>query len=170
MRKPVYQGAIVDLGIESVSLPNGHTVALEIVRHPGGAGVLAMDGNDCICLIRQFRHAAGGWLWEIPAGKIDPGETPESTAQRELQEEAGVRAGQWQSLGFIFATPGFCTERIYLYFARDLQPVSTLHHDHEVIEIHWLPREQVLAMCRDGEIQDAKTLCAIYAANAALQV
>ncbi len=162
-RRSVYQGQVVDLGLETVELPNGHRAELEIVRHPGGAAVLAQDAQDRLCLIRQYRHAAGGWLWEIPAGKIDPGETPATTAHRELQEEAGVSAGHWRDLGFIFSTPGFCTERIYLYQATLLQPVATEHHHHEVIEVHWLSREQVLAMCRAGEIQDAKTLCAIYA-------
>ncbi len=165
MRQTIYQGSVVDLGLEDVALPGGETITLEIVRHGGGAAVLALDDQQRICLLRQYRHAAGGWLWEIPAGKIDPGEAPEITARRELEEEAGVSAAHWRSLGFVYSTPGFCTERIYLYAASGLCPVPPRHHCHEVIEVHWLPWPQVQAMCRQGEIQDAKTLCALFAAG-----
>ena len=95
----IHEGRAVHLDLERVLLPNGHEVELEIVRHPGGAAVVAVDGGDRVCLLRQYRHAAGGWLWELPAGKLDEGEPPLTTARRELAEEAGVGAAEWTPLG-----------------------------------------------------------------------
>ena len=91
-REPLFQGRVVDVAVETVELPNGRRVELEVIRHPGGAATVALDEQERVCLLRQFRHAGGGWLWELPAGKIDPGEEPLATARRELEEEAGVRA------------------------------------------------------------------------------
>ncbi len=165
-RRTVFRGRIVEVGIEDVTLPNGRDTALEIIRHPGGAAAVALDAEDRVCLLRQYRHAAGGWLWELPAGKIESGEPPLVTARRELAEEAGLAADDWTDLGRLHSSPGVFTEMIYLYLARDLQ---TLGHDHdtdEVIEIHWLPLEQALAWCLSGEITDAKTLVGLYRAAA----
>ncbi|HEY9199209.1 MAG TPA: NUDIX hydrolase, partial [Gammaproteobacteria bacterium] len=139
MRKSIYQGSVVDLGVESVQLPDGRAVDLEIVRHPGGAAVVALDEDRGICLLRQYRHAAGGWLWELPAGKLDPGEDALTTAQRELEEEAGLRAQSWQPLAQVLSTPGFCDEIIHLFLARGLQQVQARPQEHECIEIHWRP-------------------------------
>ncbi len=163
-RKPVYQGDVVDLGIETVTLPNNRTLQLEVVRHPGGAAVVALNDAGQVCLLRQYRHAAGGWLWELPAGKIDQPETPQHTARRELREEAGVEADDWLSLGSFFSTPGFCDERIYLYQARTLTHTATEHHPHEVIEIHWIDCRQALEWIRTGEIVDGKTLLGLLLA------
>ena len=146
------------LDLDTVTLPNGKTLDLEIVRHPGGAAIVAMDDDGQVCLLRQYRYASGGWLWELPAGKLDPGEAPHATARRELQEEAGVQAARLQSLGDIIVTPGFCDETIYLYLARELTPVSAQPEQHEVIEIHWVPFEQALAWVYDGTLRDAKTM------------
>jgi len=165
-RRPIYRGKVVDLGLEAVELPNGATVELEIVRHPGGAAAVALDEQDRVCLLRQYRHAAGGWLWELPAGKIDPGETPLGTARRELAEEAGVASDDWTDLGFMLSSPGVLTEVIYLYLARGLKPVAQNHEAHEVIEIHWLPLRQVLDWCVDGAITDSKTLIGLFRAEA----
>jgi len=88
----VFTGRVIEVNIERVELPNGTTASLEIIRHPGGAAVLALDAETRVCLLRQFRHAAGGWVWELPAGKIDNREPPLQTAQRELEEEAGMAA------------------------------------------------------------------------------
>ena len=91
-QKKLYQGKVIELYLEQVILPNGVPAELEIVRHPGGAAVVAIDIENRICLLRQYRYAAGGWIWELPAGKLDPGEAPLVTAQRELEEEAGLCA------------------------------------------------------------------------------
>ncbi|MHB8766217.1 MAG: NUDIX hydrolase [Deferrisomatales bacterium] len=158
----------MDLGLEEVELPDGRSLELEVVRHPGGAAVVAVDAQGRVCLVRQWRHAAGGWLWEVPAGKLDPGENPLETARRELEEEAGARAGAWQSLGAVLMTPGFCDEVIHLYLARDLTPVPTRHGAHELIEVHWVPFADALEWARSGELRDAKTVIALFRAAARL--
>ena len=157
-RKTIYQGRLVQLDLDTVTLPNGKTLDLEIVRHPGGAAVAALDDDGRVCLLRQYRHASGGWLWELPAGKLDPGEAPQAAARRELREEAGVQAARWQALGDIIVTPGFCDETIYLYLARELTHVTARPEQHEVIETHWVPFEQALDWVYDGTLRDAKTM------------
>jgi ADP-ribose pyrophosphatase len=161
----VYEGQIVRLGIESLTLPNGEPLELEIVRHPGGAAVVALDENRRVCLLRQYRHAAGGWLWELPAGKIEQDETPRATAARELEEEAGLRAEHWQKLGVVLMTPGFCDEAIHLYLAGQLSPVMTQPERHELIEIHWLPFSAAIGQVHQGTIHDAKTMLGLLLAE-----
>jgi ADP-ribose diphosphatase len=161
----VYEGRVVRLGIESLTLPNGVPLELEIVRHPGGAAVVALDEDLRVCLLRQYRHAAGGWLWELPAGKLELNEEPQATAARELEEEAGLRAGRWQKLGVVLMTPGFCDEAIHLYLAGQLTPVTTQPERHELIEIHWLPFSTALAQVGDGTIHDAKTMLGLLLAE-----
>ncbi|GMQ86942.1 MAG: NUDIX hydrolase [Gammaproteobacteria bacterium] len=157
-RKSLYKGEVVDLGLERVTLPNRQTMQLEVVRHPGGAAIVTLDNDNRVCLLRQYRHAAGGWLWELPAGKIDSPESPQHTAQRELQEEAGLIAKDWLMLGSFLSTPGFCDERIYLYLARNLTNTCTDHQAHEVIEVHWIEFQQALEWVHTGEIVDGKTM------------
>jgi ADP-ribose pyrophosphatase len=166
-RKPIYRGDVVNLGLETVTLPNQRTLELEVVRHPGGAAVVAVDDYR-VCLLRQYRHAAGGWLWELPAGKIDPQETPEQTARRELQEEAGLTASEWRHLGGFLSTPGFCDEKIDLYLAHNLDPTAADCHPHEVIEVHWIDFEQALEWAANGEIIDGKTIIGLLLAKAYL--
>lgn len=158
----VYRGKIIDLCLEHVTLPNGAAAELEIVRHPGGAAVVALDPENRVCLLRQYRHAAGGWLWELPAGKLDPGEPPLATARRELQEEAGLHAARWESLGKIISSPGVFTEVVHLFLARDLSRVPANAEAHEVFEVHWVPFAEALAQARTGEITDAKTLAGLF--------
>lgn len=165
----IYRGKIIELDVEQVELPNGRRAELEIVRHPGGAAVVALDGQGRVCLLRQYRHAVGDWLWELPAGKIDAGEGPDVTACRELQEEAGVRAGHWTPLGRIVSSPGVFTEIVYLYLARDLEPVSVACEDHEVFEVHWFPFEAALQWARDGTLLDGKSVIALLRAGYTLQ-
>lgn len=164
-RRTLYTGQVVDLGLENVELPNGEHLELEVVRHPGGAAVVAHDREGRICLLRQYRHAAGGWLWELPAGKIEHSENPEHTAQRELQEEAGLTASHWESLGTILTTPGFSDEKIHLYLARDLQATDTDRHIHEVIEVHWVSYSEALDQITHGDIIDAKTMLGLMLAK-----
>lgn len=165
-RRPIYKGTVVDLGIEQFTLPDGRPHELEIVRHPGGAAVVAINESHALCLLRQYRHAAGGWLWELPAGKLETHEQPLSTAQRELEEEAGLTARHWRSLGEVITTPGFCDEVIHLYLASDLTSTATDHQDDELIECHWVPWQQAMQWAARGEIRDAKTLLGIYRAAA----
>lgn len=160
-QKTIYAGKIIRLTLDTVLLPNGATAELEIVHHPGGAAVVALDAENRVCLLRQYRHAAGGWLWELPAGKLDNDEAPLLCAQRELEEEAGMQAADWQSLGKIVSSPGVFTEVIHLYLARALSAVPTRMEEHEVIEVHWLPWARAQQMAQAGEIEDAKTLAGL---------
>src|SRR5579862_1541331 len=112
-----FRGRVVTVTTDHVVLPNGHHAELEVVRHPGGAVVAAVDGENRVCLLRQYRYVADGWLWELPAGKLEPHEAPLLTAQRELTEEAGVRAAHWESLGLTLSSPGVFAERLHLFLA-----------------------------------------------------
>lgn len=127
--------------------------------------MVALNDANLVCLLRQYRHATGGWLWELPAGKIDPPEIPQHTARRELREEAGLEAADWLPLGSFFSTPGFCDERIYLYQASALTYTATEHHPHEVIEIHWIDYRQALEWVRNGDIVDGKTMLGLLLAR-----
>jgi len=161
----VFQGRVIRLNVETVTLPNGEIAELEIIHHPGGAAVVALDGSNRLCLLRQFRHAVGGWLWELPAGKLDGGEAPIACAQRELQEEAGCTAREWQPLGRIISSPGVFTEVVHLFLARGLEAVASAAEAHEVFEVHWIDWRDALAMVERGEIEDAKTLVGLMRAT-----
>lgn len=167
---PIYTGRVIQVNIERVRLPNDEVADLEIMHHPGGAAVVAVDENERVCLLRQFRHAAGGWLWELPAGKIDNREPPTQTAHRELEEEAGMQAAEWRSLGEYLSSPGVFTEVIHLYLARKLTPVAMRPEAHEVFEVHWRPFRDVLAMAYGGELRDGKSLVGVFRAAEALNV
>ncbi len=170
MARQIYSGRIVDLWVERVTLPNGTTVDLELMHHPGASAVAAIDEANRVVLLRQYRHAAGGYLWELPAGVLDsPAELPERCAARELREEAGLDARELRHLGTIFTTPGFCDERIHLFLARGLTDTGHGHEPDEVIaEIARRPLPEALAMIRRGEIVDGKTIAGLHLAAAAL--
>ncbi len=167
MIQKLYSGKVVSLTLEQVTLPNGEEIELEIVRHPGGAAVVALDDAGRVCLLRQYRHAAGGWLWELPAGKLDTGEPPEATARRELAEEAGVAARDWRGLGKVVSSPGVFTEVVHLYLARRLAPAAAAREHGEVFETHWVPLEEAVARALSGEITDGKTVIGLLRAAAA---
>jgi ADP-ribose pyrophosphatase len=158
----IYKGRVVDLRLEEITLPNHITVTLEMVRHPGAAAIVALDDEHAVTLVRQFRHAADGFIWEIPAGKLDAGEKPAVCAARELQEEVGLRAGKWVQLGTIFTAPGFCDERIHLFLARGLTRVEQQLDYDEVLSVTQVPLPHALEMIRLGEIQDAKSIAGLY--------
>jgi ADP-ribose pyrophosphatase len=160
-RKTVYPGRTVHLDLERVELPNGATHEFEIVHHPGAACVVPFVTRDDVLLLRQFRHAAGRWLVEAPAGKLDPGEPPESCARRELEEETGHVAGRLTSLGFIHVSPGFCDEVIHLFAAEDLAPGRACVEESECLELLRVPFAEALDMAHDGRITDAKTIAAL---------
>lgn len=167
-RREIYKGRIIALYRDEVELPNGHSVELEIVHHPGAAAIVAVDAQGEVALLRQYRHAAGGYIWEVPAGTLAPGESPAACASRELREEAGLVAAVWTALGSILTTPGFCDERIHLFLARELRDdAQQLDHD-EVLSVSRVPLRRALAMVRAGEIEDAKSIAALYRAAAEL--
>lgn len=157
----LYRGRLIDLGLERINVAK-RGLNLEIVRHPGGAAVVAVNDRHHICLLKQYRHAAGGWLWELPAGKLEPGESPETTARRELLEEAGVHCDQLTSLGTLLPTPGFCDERIHLYYTRASAMTAPSPQANEWFTVHWIAIDQLRRQLRAGEINDAKTLIGLY--------
>jgi 8-oxo-dGTP pyrophosphatase MutT (NUDIX family) len=168
-RRPVLRLGVVDVGVESAELPNGVTVDLAVIRHPGASAIVAIDAAGAIPLLTQYRHAFGGWLKEIPAGCINAGETPRACAERELREEAGVVGARWDQLGTIVTIPSFCDERISLFLARDLTAAEReLDHD-EVINVDRVPLEEALRMVSRNEIIDAKTIVALHLTREFLQ-
>ena len=160
----IYTGRVLQLNVERVRLPNGSVADLEIAHHPGGAAIVAIDDQQRVCLLYQFRHAAGGWIWELPAGKIDNKEPPFETAQRELIEEAGMTAIRWQSLGDCVSSPGVFTEVIHLYLATGLTAVEMAPEEHEVFRVEWRPFAEAVKMAQSGEIRDGKTIVGLFRA------
>jgi ADP-ribose pyrophosphatase len=158
-----YSGRIIDLDVDTVKFPDGSMGQLEMIRHPGAAAVVPFldppgAADPRVLLLRQFRHAADGFLWEVPAGRLEPGEAPEACARRELQEEVGMTAGRIVPLVPILTTPGFTDELIHLYAAHNLSPVPTAREPDEFMEVHEVRWSEVGRRIRRGEIRDAKTL------------
>ena len=161
--KNIYKGKVVVLNVETVTLPNGATVDLEVIRHPGAAAIVPIKDDGTVILIRQFRHAAGGFIYEIPAGKLHPGEDPRDCAARELEEEIGYRASSFELLSSIFTAPGFADEVIHIYKGTGLtKGRQKLDHD-EVLTVVELPIEKAIAQIRDGAIRDGKTIVGLQA-------
>ncbi len=164
--KQIKRGFQVRVNTERVTLPNGTELMLDVVPHPGAAAVVPFVSDTEVLLIRQYRHATGGTLLEVPAGKIDPGEGPERCAVRELQEEAGRRAGRLESLGWIWTSPGFTDERIFLFAAFELETVPSQPAEDELIEPLILSLADALDRVWRGELTDAKScLALIHAAR-----
>lgn len=120
----VHRGRVVTVRVDDVRLPDGQILVREVVDHPGAVVVAALDVHGYVTLVRQYRHAVGEWLLELPAGTLEPGEEPLQTAMRELREEAGLVAGRWDRLGTFFSSPGFLREEMHAFLARDLQSVA----------------------------------------------
>lgn len=166
--RAVFSGRVIDVSVDTVTLPDGATVDLEIIRHPGGAAAAAVNERNEICLLRQYRHALGRWLWELPAGKLDGGEQPLACARRELEEEAGVVASDWRALGGVVSSPGVFTEIVHLFLATGLSGVAARPETGEVFEIVWLPLDEAARRAVAGEIDDGKTIAGIWRAQAQL--
>ena len=166
-----FRGRIIRVTTDEVLLPNGQRALLEVVHHPGGAAAVALDDEQRVCLLRQYRYVADGWLWELPAGKLEPHEPPLATAQRELAEEAGVSAQYWRSLGICLSSPGVFSERLHLFLATSTErvPARVAHERSEVIEVHWLPFGQACDWALDGTIADCKTALGLLRAREALR-
>ena len=156
----IFEGHIIALRIDSVELASGRESTREIVEHPGAVGVLAWDGER-LAMVRQWRQPAARELLEIPAGTMDPGEAPLETAKRELMEETGVEASEWQEGPAFFTAPGFCTERLQLYVATGLEQREAQGAPDEVIEVSWMTLDDAVSAIDDGSIMDAKSLVAI---------
>jgi len=156
--KRIYSGKVLNLDLDTVGLPNGRTTDLEILRHPGASAVVPLKEDGRVVLIRQLRHAVGGFIYEIPAGKLDPQEDPRDCAARELEEEVGYRAGFLELLTSIWTAPGFTDEVIHIFLGTNLEKgIQALDQD-EVLEIVEWPLEEAMARIQDGTIRDAKTI------------
>ena len=162
----VHDGRVVHLSVDTVRFPDGSVGELELVRHRGAAAVLPVLGSGDeadpdVLLLRQYRYAAGGVIYEVPAGIIEPGESWEECARRELEEEAGVQAGRLVPITTIHTTPGFTNEEIHLFAAFDLSPGETNTDPDEFLEVRRMPLSEVLELVRRGEMSDAKSLVTV---------
>lgn len=166
----IYRGRIIQVSTEVLRYGNGREHEQDLVRHPGAAAVVAVDAGNRVCLVRQYRNGVADFLWEIPAGKLDPGEAPEVCAVRELAEETGVSAGSWVSLGLYLPAPGIYTEVIHLYLARDLEVGKANPDADEELELAWRPFSEVMGMVQRGELNDGKTAMALLRAQPHLQL
>jgi ADP-ribose pyrophosphatase len=164
-RRPILKIGVVDFGVERVALPNGGSLELPVIRHPGASAIVALDDDDSIAMLTQYRHAVGGWYREIPAGCRNGGESFLQCAVRELREETGLSAGRWDRLGEIVTIPSFCDERIELFLARELSEGKTDTDPDEIIKVERMDLREALAMVRRGEIVDAKTVAALHHAQ-----
>jgi len=163
MVKHIYKGKVVTLNVDSVTLPNGVAVELEVVRHPGAAAIVPLKEDGTVILIRQFRHAAGGYIYEIPAGKLHSGEDPTDCAMREMEEEIGYRPGRLELLSSIFTAPGFTDEVIHVYKATQLTKGRQQLDRDEVLEVVEMPMAEAIRKIEDGTIRDAKTIVGLQA-------
>jgi len=162
----IHTGRVLDLDIDTVRFPDGSIGELEMIRHPGAAAVIPFlddprSADPQVVMIRQFRHAADGYIWEIPAGRLDAGESPEACARRELREETGFEAAHLERLTTIHTTPGFTDERIHLFAATGLAEGSHAREADEFLELHRLRWSAVMDLVRTGAVSDAKTLVAL---------
>lgn len=160
-RNIVHHGRVFDVTVENVTLPNGFTTDLTLIHHPGASAIVALTDDLHVLMLKQYRHAIGGYIWEIPAGTLDSGEDPLLCARRELEEETGHSARHYDWLTAITPVPGYSDEKIDIYLARGLSLSSQNLDNDEVLEVHSLALEQVLRMIAAGEIRDAKTIVGI---------
>ncbi len=163
--EPKFDGKIVRLRVDTVLLPNGEQSTREVIDHANAVVIVPVDSEDNVLLVRQYRYAVEETLLEAPAGLIDDSEDPDDAAQRELREETGYASRSLRPLGGFWSSPGFCTEYLYAYLARDLVPSPLSPDDDEFIEVERLPISRIPQLIRLGEIQDAKTIAALLMAT-----
>ena len=168
-RRVLHQGSVGTFGLHDVRFPNGHVATLELLEHPGASAIVPLLARDRVVLLRQYRLAAEGVIWEIPAGKLDPGEPPEACAHRELKEETGYRAGRMVRTGSILTAPGFTDEQIHLFCAFELEAGATAQEPNEMIEVHEVALDRAFDMIASGDIIDAKTVTGLFHARRILE-
>ena len=165
-----HRGRVIEVSTERLRYANGREYDLDLVRHPGAAAVVPVDATGRVCLVRQYRHGIEDFLWEIPAGKLDAGEPPESCAVRELAEETGIVARRWNPLGLYFPAPGIFTEVIHLFLAQDLRVGAAAPDADEDLEHQWIGLDQALDRVVRGDWNDGKTALALLRARQWLQM
>ena len=167
----IFQGKIIKVTLDQARLPDGSLAAREVVYHPGGVAVLALDGDGCVLTVTQYRYPFGRTLLEIPAGKLDhPGEDPYEAGLRELKEETGAAPGVYKSLGRLLPSPGCYGEILHLYLAQDLK-MSEQHLDEdEFLNVERVPFDEMVRRCLEGELEDAKTVAAVLKAKLLLNL
>ena len=167
--RKVHSGRVFDFHVDNVTLENGVTVDMEVIRHPGAAAIVPLTDRGGVLLIRQYRYAVAKDIWEIPAGTLNPGESPLACARRELEEEAGVSAGDWMSLGEIMPLPGYSDEVIHLFVARRLNAARQQLDPDELLETREVSFDTALAMISSHAIRDAKTIAGLLLAARVLE-
>ena len=163
--RKVFEGRVFSVQVESITLPKGHALDAEIVRHPGSVVIVPVTAANEIILARQYRHAIGRYTWELPAGSLKVGEDPQKAAARECHEEIGQVPGRLQFLGAFFPTPGYCNEEMHFFLAADLRSPgagdTATPDDDEDIQTRWVPLAELRAMIARAEIVDLKTVGAV---------
>ncbi|MDD2361495.1 MAG: NUDIX hydrolase [Oscillospiraceae bacterium] len=157
----LFTGNIISLNLDEVELPNGKTATREVVKHPGGVCVAALNDDDRLLFVRQYRYPYGELLLELPAGKLSPGEDPLECGKRELKEETGATAEHYESLGCLYPSPGYCGEIIHMFYASGLSYGDMKPDEDEFLEVEHIPLEKAVQMVLDNEITDAKTQTAV---------
>ena len=157
-RQILHRGKVYNLIRENVTLGNGVTTDMEFIEHPGATAIIPILSDSRVLLLKQYRHSLHEYIWEIPAGTLDPEEEILECAQRELIEETGYSANQWQKLGEITPLPGYSDERIHIFLATDLQPAEQDLDKDEIIHVHKVEFNKTVEMIKNGEIQDAKSI------------
>ena len=168
--REIFRGRTFHVDVDRVRLPNGREMDVELVHHRGAAAVVPVLEDGTVLLVRQYRYATGGWLLEIPAGKLDNGESPESCALRETEEETGYRPAKLQPLGWIWTTPGFADEKIWLFLATGLAPTAQVLEDDEVLSLERMPLAEAVEKAVRGEINDSKSAVALMRTGKILEV
>ncbi len=159
--KVVYEGKVITVIKDDVEVSDGHKSFREVVLHSGGVVILALKDDNTLLMVKQYRYPLKHVNIELPAGKLERGENPDDACKRELEEETGYRAKTWESLGFINTTPGICTEKLYLYMAKDLEFVGEHPDEGEILKTFEYKLSDVFEMVNNGQINDAKTICAL---------
>ena len=168
--KTIFEGHIIKVTLDQAELPNGKLAAREVVEHPGGVAVLALEEDNTTYLVKQFRYPIQQLLLELPAGKLDGPEDHLLAAQRELSEETGLEAEEWTYMGSILASPGFCTERLHMYLARKLSHKKQHLDEDEFLNVVPIPFDALVRQVMDGSQDDAKTVAAVLKAKTLLEL
>ncbi|MDY7032323.1 MAG: NUDIX hydrolase [Thermodesulfobacteriota bacterium] len=160
----IHQGRVFKMVTENITLANGVSIDIDVIRHPGASAIIPFSNKKRVILIKQYRYAVGGYIWEIPAGTLNPDETPITCARRELIEETGYSAHEWQKLGEITPVPGYSDERIHIFLATNLIPAEQNLDKDEMLDVHEVEFDDAIEMIYRGDIQDSKTICGLFMA------